>query len=366
MIIEKPVFTDNYSTKMLFRCIEKKYANDFLKGKIRFSQPKNWIEAEINGNKGLGDSLEGVFFSTHKDDPSTLVTKLKSNPNINHFEYNNNIYFRRNEIENLFCLCFYGVNENKFNEKITDLYGKTHDMLIVNQDYFKDFSKKITKEQYLEMEESEKPVVLFIMNARKIIEKIQTFFENMGVEKNDIIIRPVEYMDKNVNMISFLPYPNEIFLKDNYYNNQSELRIVINSKNARFINYMKTHNNIIDIGDIQDFVKLHDFYFEDLKIIKDSPNSIVYNLSFPQDRCINDMNLSELLDIYAAIHTNQKYREIMCRKINIKEFNDDLVKLIEDKYKLIVAFNQDHGFIFTHLDDTYTHEVNEWIKLNSK
>ena len=38
-------------------------------------------------------------------------------------------------------------------------------------------------------------------------------------------------------------------LKDKYYSKQSEVRIIINSKNNKFIKYMKD-NNTIDIGNI--------------------------------------------------------------------------------------------------------------------
>lgn len=65
-VIPERVLNFDFSTQMLFRCIERKYAETFINGEIRFGQPKNWIEKEKNGNKGQGDLLEGRFQSRHK------------------------------------------------------------------------------------------------------------------------------------------------------------------------------------------------------------------------------------------------------------------------------------------------------------
>ena len=48
-VIPERVLNFDFSTQMLFRCIERKYAETFINGEIRFGQPKNWIEKEKNG-----------------------------------------------------------------------------------------------------------------------------------------------------------------------------------------------------------------------------------------------------------------------------------------------------------------------------
>ena len=53
-----------FKTLMLFRCTKRKYAEDFVSGKIYFGCPQKWIDIEKKGNKGQGDILEGVFFAT--------------------------------------------------------------------------------------------------------------------------------------------------------------------------------------------------------------------------------------------------------------------------------------------------------------
>ena len=74
----QPVLNFDFSTHVLFRCTQKKYANDFLKGKFRFNQPKAWIKMENDGNKGQGDSLEGVCLATNKDDNSEFIKNMKN------------------------------------------------------------------------------------------------------------------------------------------------------------------------------------------------------------------------------------------------------------------------------------------------
>ena len=73
----KPVLNFNFSTHILFRCIQRKYANDFIKGKFRFNQPKSWIEMEKQGNKGQGDSLEGVFLATKQNDNFDFIFPIE-------------------------------------------------------------------------------------------------------------------------------------------------------------------------------------------------------------------------------------------------------------------------------------------------
>ena len=95
------VFNFNFSTILLFRCTKRKYAESFVKGKIFFNQPKNWIQIEKDGNKGQGDVLEGTFLSAQENDNSNFIKKLKKDSNLTHFYENGFVYFRRKKIEKL-------------------------------------------------------------------------------------------------------------------------------------------------------------------------------------------------------------------------------------------------------------------------
>lgn len=109
-----------FSTSIIFRCMPKKYANDFIKGKIRFSMPINWVKIEENGNRGQGDILEGVSLATYKQDNSSFIANLKKASEIDYFEKGNLVYFREKSVLNLYSLCFYALEDSRFKLSTVD------------------------------------------------------------------------------------------------------------------------------------------------------------------------------------------------------------------------------------------------------
>ena len=169
----RAVLNFNFSTILLFRCTRRKYAELFVKGKIFFNQPKNWIQIAKNGNKGQGDTLEGTFLSAKENDNSNFIENLKKDRNLTHFYENGFIYFRRKKIEELYSICFYGLKDNSFTQKNIEEDGKAHYISMVENSYFTDFSSNITESDYESMEDSEKPVVMFINNPHKFFERVK-------------------------------------------------------------------------------------------------------------------------------------------------------------------------------------------------
>ena len=51
--------------------------------------------------------------------------------------------------------------------------GKAHYISMVENSYFTDFSSNITESDYESMEDSEKPVVMFINNPHKFFERVK-------------------------------------------------------------------------------------------------------------------------------------------------------------------------------------------------
>ena len=330
------VLNFNFSTQMLFRCIEKRFAQSFINGEIRFSQPSYWIEEEQKGNKGKGDKLEGTFLSAKEGDKSDFINKLKQNKNINHFDYDGYTYFRKNSIEQLYCLCFYGLNDNSYTEKNTDNYGKEYYTSRVRKEFFESFSESISKEEYLKKEELDRPAVLFISNPHELFERIRKFFMKFGISEQEIIISPVQYLNKKKISFSALQYPKELLLKDLYYENQSEIRIIINTQNKAFLDYMKNNNNIINIGNIEDIAEIYDYYFDDLIIERKGKNVIEFNLPNEKIEKYEDMSLERLLTILAQAYTNNLPDSLINEKekiINIMKQN------LKSKYNIDVEYN---------------------------
>lgn len=329
----KRVLNFNFSTDILFRCTSKKYAEDLKKGKFRFNQPKFWIEQGNKGNIGLGDSLEGVFLSTNINDKSPFIENLKNNIDYEFFNKNLKTYFRRKEIKDLYCFCLYGLNSNSFKEVDVDIFGKTHYISRISKDYFYDFSDGMTKETY-DINDENKKVVVFINNPHLFFKKIKDFFKTLGIDDNDIIISPVEYINRQQNSISFVPYPKELLLKDIYYSNQSEIRIIINSKSEKLISYMKDNNNIIDIGNIDNIVDIYDYYFDDMVLEKEG-NILYFSLPYPKTENLDNMSLRQLLAIFVQVSNDKLPYETSPQER--KEIIDCIKNIINKKYNTTLS-----------------------------
>ena len=322
-----------FSTDMLFRCTSKQYANDFKKGKFRFNQPEFWIKEGEMGNKGLGDSLEGTFLTTTFNDNSEYINNLKKNNDIEYFVEDDKLYFRRKSIKKLYCFCLYGLNDNSYKEKSVDRFGKEHYYSRIDKSYFSSFSNGITKEKY-NNEDEKRNVVVFINNPSLFYEKVRQFFMKLGVGKENIIISPIEYVNRQENSYSFMPFPYELLLKDNYYSNQSEIRIIINSTSEKLIKYMNDNKNIIDIGDISDIVDIYDYYFDDLLLEKDG-NTLLFTLPFPIEEKLEDMSLHRLLTLFVQVlNDNLPYDTSLNERNEIIEF---IKKIIKEKYDIFLS-----------------------------
>lgn len=346
----KPVLNFNFSTHILFKCLQKKYANDFLKGKFRFNQPKAWIEMEKNGNKGQGDLLEGVSLATNEDDNSTYIETMKCNKDYENFSKDGLTYFRNKGTIELFCYCLYGLNSNMFVNSEIDRFGKEHFIAKVEKGYFSAFAGNITEEDYFKLEEPDKPVVLFITNPNEFFNRIRIFFVNLGVPEKDIIISPIEYVDLKRKFATNIPKPYELLLKDSYFSNQSEVRIIINSTSEDLINFMNSNNNIIDIGPIEDIVSLYDNYFHDLLIEKQG-NTILFTLPFPVEEELSNLTLRELLAYYIQIFNDRLPYETTTEERH--EILEGIKETIQKKYNIYIDVDMNGKINYTNVSGDF-------------
>lgn len=340
----RAVFNFNFSTILLFRCTRRKYAESFVKGELFLNQPKNWIQIEKNGNKGQGDILEGTFLSAKENDNSSFIDKLKKDRSLTYFYENGFIYFRRKKIEELYSICFYGLKDNSFTQKNIEENGKVHYISRVENSYFTDFSNNMTESDYKLIDDNEKPVVMFINNPHKFFERVRDALKKIGIKEEEIIISPVEYIDKNVISFSAIPYPHELLLKDSYYSKQSEIRIIVNSSNDKFIKYMKDNNNTLNIGNIEDIVEIYDYYFKDLLIEKTGKNSIIFTLPKPIEESFKEMDLERLLNIIVQVSSNAIPQKMSNTEKD--ELLTHIKKCIKDKYNIYVDYNNGKLEIF--------------------
>lgn len=355
-VIPERVLKFDFSTNMLFRCIDNKYAKTFIKGEIRFSQPKFWIEEEEKGNKGQGDKLEGTFFSAKVDDDSKFLKDLKSDKRLDNFNYDGYTFFRKKGIEQLYCLCFYGLHTNSFCEKTIDKKGKAHYISRVKKEYFENFSKKVSKADYLKKAEGDRPTVVFIKNPNELFNRIRRFFNKFGIRDEEIIISPVQYTEKRKISMSLLDYPKELLLKDRCFEEQSEVRIIVNSNNKEYLDYMEKNNNIISVGNIEDIAEIYDYYFEDLVIEKKSKNSIEFNLPHEEVEKFEEMTLEKLIALFMQASQNDLPESLIKQK-------EELIIRIKDTLKK--RFNIDIEYVDGNIniynaDESIFKELNDY------
>ena len=158
----------------------------------------------------------------------------------------------------------------------------------------------------------------------------------MGVPKENIIISPVDYVDLREKFINSVPQPYELLLKDMDFSNQSEVRIIINSTSKKMINYMKEHNNVIDIGKIDDLVTIYDYYFHDL-LIEKRGNTIYFTLPFPEYIELSKLTLRELLSHYIQIYNDKlPYETTIDKRKDILKGIEDIIR---EKYQIYLSIN---------------------------
>ena len=189
---------------------------------------------------------------------------------------------------------------------------------------------------------------MFINNPHKLFERVRDDLKKIGLSEDEIIISPVEYIDKKVVSISAIPYPKELLLKDNYYSQQSEIRIIINSSNDKFMKYMKDNNNTIDIGNIEDITEIYDYYFQDLLIEKTGKNSIIFTLPKPMLESFEEMNLERLLNIIVQVSSNTIPQKM--GNDEKEELLTHIKKCIKDKYNIDVEYNNGKIEIYNAID----------------
>ena len=337
------VFNFDFSTMALLRCIEKKYAKDFRNGKVFFGKPINWINAGIKGDRGQGDKLEGTFLVAKEDDSSDFIKNLKKNENLAYIEDDGFIYFRKKGIENLYCLCLYGLHDNSFKERNIDETGKVHYISRVGKQYFSDFAKNITREMYENIEDENKKAVIFICNPHKFFERIKNALKKIGVKEEEIIISPVEYVNRREVAISVVGYPRELLLKDKYFSRQSEVRIIINSKNKQFLDYIE-NNKVIDIGPCDDIIQIYDYYFEDLVIERKGKKTFRFNLPHEEVERYEDMSLERLLTIFIQLCRNEE--PMVLKKEEKEKFIKTIKATIKNKFNLDVEYNNNNFLIY--------------------
>lgn len=280
----------NFNTLMLFRCTTLEYASKFLEtGNIRFGRPQEWIDYCKKSGMGRGDLLEGAFAGIKELDKKAVNICKSIRPNVimNYDPIGEFYFFQSNDALNMRTFCLFGLNDIMFSQKLRGEDKKVYPTGTISKKYFKDLFPDVTKDNYDLLKPSEKPVLLMIHNPREFFERIRSYLRGKGLNDNEFIISPVSYVDKYKQFIVNARIPRELFIKDLFFKNQSEIRIVITSTRRKIIDTLNLCDGIVDIGVMKDIADYQEYYFDDF-CMQLRGNSILFPLSKPIVTKIDD------------------------------------------------------------------------------
>ncbi|MBR6669176.1 MAG: tetratricopeptide repeat protein [Ruminococcus sp.] len=316
--IEKNTAED-IETLMLFRCTTQEFAQQFLDtGNIRFGKPSEWIEYYKNHGNGRGDLLEGSFACIQKfdDRPIKFYNEYRTNVIITQDERNGNYYFQSSDVLNLRTFCLFGLNKSLFTHNLEAEDRMVYPTGSISKRYFDDFSN-ISQAEYESLPKNQKPVLLMIGNPHEFFVRLKQKLNEIGLQQNDYIIHPVKYSDMQKSFLVGDPMPGELFLKDNSFNYQSEIRVVITTDKKDVIELLEKNNGIIDLGNMHDIAEIQEYYFDDFHM-QLRGSSILFSLPNPIETPITD-------PLTVISHIHQTYRDELPGELLSIEKRDKLI-----------------------------------------
>jgi tetratricopeptide (TPR) repeat protein len=271
---------------MLLRCTSRKYADDFItSGNLRFGKPCEWIRYGETHGHGRGDPAEGSFAAIFQKDSQTSDFLNCLRPNVTQRKFKNLIYFQSEDVINLRTYCLFGLNDNSFSEIHRAEDKRLYPVGYISKDFFSDFANHMTQKQIDQLPREKQPVLIMINNPHEFFERIKSVLMGMGIRLNEIIIRPVTYLNKKIQFTITNYPPTELFAKDEDFSSQQEIRIVIYTSRPEIIKKFNDCDGIINIGPLGDIASIEEYYYKDL-CVELRGKELLYEL--PQPKIVQD------------------------------------------------------------------------------
>lgn len=130
--------------------------------------------------------------------------------------------------------------------------------------YFTAFSDNIDVADEV-VSDDEKTSAIFITDYDLLKERIVSKLKEIGVSEEEIIAEPIQYYDtkkyeENYYYEVTSERPKELLWKREEFKEQSEIRIIVNSKNESVMNILR--NEVIEIGELTDIAQLANANFD--------------------------------------------------------------------------------------------------------
>lgn len=299
---------------------EEMYAEQFVhNGVIHFSDPSVWQNPDICNGKQLDDA-EGCFcYSTVSKDEEWKKAGRRFNRTGTDGAWK---YYEKDK--KIVGSCFYGVRRSAFQDMFMQYGIQTIPVkeYVVSYQYFQNFNKSQDNNK------NKKTIIIYDMNKlyRLIIKQAIA----MGAAREDILIAPVYYVNKQVPFFTNEPFPFEYFLKDSSFSEQEELRVIISSKNKVFYDNLSRNHSNITVGDISSFSILQDKYTEDLHFSIQG-NSLIYNFAESIKQSLDQRSFRVLLEELYQIKQN-RLPGLPKEQNQLDDLAEPIIKHLKNKY----------------------------------
>ena len=266
------------TTYYFFRCLEQEYAQAFIeRGSMRFGHPSDWCKPD---GTSRFDPLEGVYASQRGDD-QTLDGLLKAlRKDSIAVEEKGITFYKSKEVLSLRAHCLYGLNDNNMPvSKQRSQDHRFHRSGKISKEYFQKLFPKVKEEDIDKLDPKKKPAVLFI-RPDAFVDFVRTKLKERGVRDEEILIWPMLYSDYYQEELRIMDAPMELFSKHIDFAEQSEVRIVIDTRRKE-VSDLFDKNGVIELGPVDESIaSIQEYYFQDMIVeIRENERKLLFSLS---------------------------------------------------------------------------------------
>lgn len=281
-------------TYWFIRCLEYKFAKAFIeKGSMKFACLSDWCKPD---GTSRGDILEGVYASQRGFNSAldSFLTSLRKE--VFSFEEGGFTFYKSKEIISYRAHCLYGLNSNNMHmQDVRSQDHQYHQVGKVTKEYFHNLFPDVKREDYDRLKPDDRPSVLLI-RPDAFIDYVASKLMGKGVKREEILISPVSYEDYYRKPFIIGKDPEELFSKHIFYDEQSEVRIVVDTRRQEVRNLFDK-NGIIELGPVEESIAtISDFYFEDM-VVEIRGDQLLYSMAKPQIYKIEDIDDGSLLTV---------------------------------------------------------------------
>ena len=134
------------------------------------------------------------------------------------------------------------------------------------------------------------------------------------------------------------PFPFEYFLKDSEFEEQSELRVLINCSDESIYKKITTMGCNIGLGDLSKYTCIQDYYDDDL-CFSIQGDKLVYSLASPIFTHINEMPFEDLVGILFQVQDNMLPQGVLGKE-EIDARMNQIEAVLRDRFQVFVDRKQ--------------------------